>query len=558
MDERMHPPPSAPPDEGLGRGAAAVPQARGERDLLRAAAERHVDRSRPVPPLSLEELKAHAKAILRGAGSEERYQDFVTVLASNEIWRSSLASVPYDRRLLLLPQCLRAPSCAAPIDELGLICQHCGSCPIHEFKTEAEGLGYAVMVAEGTSVVMALIRTGRIQGIVGVGCLSTLEKMFPYMEAGATPGLAIPLLRNGCKDTDVDGDWVREAVRTRSAEAVSKQLDLETVRKEVGSWFAPESVESLLGPERGETDRIARGWLCRGGRRWRPLLVACACESLEDQKRPASGVSHVAVAVECFHKASLVHDDIEDRHATRYEQKTLHEAYGIPIALNVGDLLMGEGYRLLAECDASLEARLEMLRVASEAHRTLCRGQGAELYWMHAPSPLSSKKVIDIFRQKSAPPFYVALRLGAIFAGAGEAVDEVLRPYSEALGVAYQIRDDLLDFTGDADLQELRPSLLLALGWERASGETRERLAAIWQRRLKGSALPPEVREVLCGLEAEAEARRMLLEYKEEAISSLSLLENGTLKGLLRRLVARIFGDLEAAAGDHGDSALPS
>ena len=55
----------------------------------------------------------------------------------------------------------------------------------------------------------------------------------------------------------------------------------------------------------------------------------------------------VAVAIECFHKASLIHDDIEDNDAARYGEKTLHEEFGAAVALNVGDLLIGEGYRLI-------------------------------------------------------------------------------------------------------------------------------------------------------------------------------------------------------------------
>ena len=65
----------------------------------------------------------------------------------------------------------------------------------------------------------------------------------------------------------------------------------------------------------------------------------------------------VAVAVECFHKASLIHDDIEDNDALRYGEKTLHEEHGVAVALNVGDLLIGEGYRLLAEMQCASHIR---------------------------------------------------------------------------------------------------------------------------------------------------------------------------------------------------------
>ena len=60
--------------------------------------------------------------------------------------------------------------------------------------------------------------------------------------------------------------------------------------------------------------------------------------------------------MECFHKASLIHDDIEDDDAQRYGEPTLHVEHGVPVALNVGDLLIGEGYRLLAECERAAGA----------------------------------------------------------------------------------------------------------------------------------------------------------------------------------------------------------
>jgi geranylgeranyl diphosphate synthase, type II len=76
----------------------------------------------------------------------------VGVLLNNEVWREQLATVPYDRRLLLLPKCLRVEDkCPAPFDEFGLLCKQCGLCSIQDLQEEAERLGYAVLVAEGSA-----------------------------------------------------------------------------------------------------------------------------------------------------------------------------------------------------------------------------------------------------------------------------------------------------------------------------------------------------------------------------------------------------------------------
>jgi geranylgeranyl pyrophosphate synthase len=96
---------------------------------------------------------------------------------------------------------------------------------------------------------------------------------------------------------------------------------------------------------------------------------------------------------------------------------TLHAEHGVPVALNAGDLLIGEGYRLIGESEISDAQRAEMLLVSSVGQRELCRGQGAELVWAQNPKPLKSKQVLEIFRQKTAPAFEVALKLGASYAG---------------------------------------------------------------------------------------------------------------------------------------------
>jgi geranylgeranyl pyrophosphate synthase len=259
-------------------------------------------------------------------------------------------------------------------------------------------------------------------------------------------------------------------------------------------------------------------------------------------------IRKAAVAVECFHKASLIHDDIEDNDAERYGEKTLHEEYGVAVAINVGDLLIGEGYRLLASCHLSAEQRAAMIQIASAGQRELCRGQGAELCWARQPKPLTSLEVLDIFRKKTAPAFAVALHIGGIYAGvaAHEEVAEALDAYSESLGIAYQIRDDLSDLgqAGETnDIAGLRPSLLLATAFERAEGAPKAKLAERWQRMATTDSA--EIEALFKELKADDRCQDLLERYKEEAIRSLRDLESASLKGLLRRVLGKIFNDTE-------------
>lgn len=529
-----------------------IPQTTVERNHILQAVRHYVAEFNPIPPLPVEELKVHADRVVGMLKCDAIYRDYIGVLLNNEVWREPLASVPYERRLLLLPKCLRVESkCPAPFDEFGLLCKQCGLCTIQDLQAEAEKLGYATLVAEGSAIVMTLIQTGKIEAIVGVSCLSVLERAFPYMEAAAIPGVAIPLLQDDCIDTTVDLDWVWDYIHLTSDDQ-TRRLDLGALRDEVDSWFTPVSLELIMGPAAGQTETIAREWLMRAGKRWRPFLTAAAFQALrhEPGKPLPEDLKKVAVAVECFHKASLIHDDIEDGDALRYGEKTLHEEFGVPVALNVGDLLIGEGYRLIAASGVSAQQKAEMIGVAANGQRELCRGQGAELCWARTPNPLSQHQVLDIFRKKTAPAFEVALRLGALYAGIDqhEEVEGVLKTYSEALGIAYQIRDDLSDLgaSGETnDIAGLRPSLLLAVAHEKAKDAQKELLASVWRRQLPAGVTTPAVEALYAELHADARARTLLETYKEEAIRCLRDLQNPNLKGLLRRVLGKIFNDVE-------------
>jgi geranylgeranyl diphosphate synthase, type II len=288
-------------------------------------------------------------------------------------------------------------------------------------------------------------------------------------------------------------------------------------------------------------------------------------------------LKRLAIAVECFHKASLVHDDIEDEDDVRYGEATLHVDHGTAVALNVGDLLVGEGYRLIGECLSVPDRIGGMLRVASNGHRTLCLGQGAELVWTRNPQPLNSLQVLDIFRQKTAPAFDVALQLGALFAGdtrespsGGQPLEngrfngngshtqgadaprsgmgvmaELIAKYSESLGIAYQIRDDLDDLDNDEepdDILAMRPSLPLALLYERTKAKPEQRAVVerAWRRTASAEDLE-DVRRLMEEYDIRQRCQVLQESYKEEAIRALANIDSASLKGLLRRVISKIF-----------------
>jgi geranylgeranyl pyrophosphate synthase len=554
-------PPPVPPSLVRSRQPhPSIPQTKAERDALLEAVRRALAAEGAVPPLGMAELRRRAQSALVAAGLDgagDRYLDYAVVLVNNESWREGLAAVPFERRLLLMPKCLRVENrCPAPFDEFGLLCKQCGLCTIQDFQQEAERLGYAVLVAEGSALVMAMIQTGQIDAIVGVSCMPVLEKTFPFVEAAAIPAVAVPLLQDDCIDTTVDVDWVWEYIHLEAADA-SRRLDLGGLRDRVRSWFEPAALDAVMGPAVGHAEQVAREWLGVGGKRWRPFLAAAVAAALRSERdgptdRDEATVRAIAIAVECFHKASLVHDDIEDGDLERYGRPTLCGAEGVPVALNVGDLLIGEGYRLIAGSGLDAERIREAVREAASAQRLLCQGQGAELAWSRRPSQLASRQVLEIFRLKTAPAFDVALQLGAICAGRAGEVADVLRRFSEAVGIAYQIKDDLEDLIDDSGLAAMsssggapaRPSVVLALAAERARGADREMLAAVAGGAGHPEATPERLRSAIAEAKADEKAALLLESYKEQAVRSLEVLGDASLKGLLRRVLAKIFNEL--------------
>ena len=305
----------------------------------------------------------------------------------------------------------------------------------------------------------------------------------------------------------------------------------------------------LLRPKARKPKQLQwNGWLLteKGGV---PFSTACTVSALTtDTKIPVQNIQRIAVAVDCFHKASLIHDDIEDGDEIRYGQETLHAKYGIPVALNTGDLLIGWGYQLLSELDVHADLIAALINSASHAHRIMCLGQGEELVWSKNPRCLSSDQVLDIFRKKTSPAFDVALSLGAMLSGANDSELECLHQYSEAMGVAYQIRDDLEDYlVPGEDRHRLleRPSIIMALATEQAHGQSRHLLMRAWQE--------PDVREtefdvimaLFKDLEIDKNAHVLMTQTKTRAIDTLTHLQNTALKGLLRRVISKIFGDFD-------------
>ena len=422
---------------------------------------------------------------------------------NNQLWTDIIATIPHDRRLLMLPKCLsKHGECRGEYDEYGLLCHRCGRCLIPDLQDKAEQLGSLSLVAEGFTQVIELIENHVVDAVIGVSCLDSLEKAFPLLVSHAVPGLAIPLNDAGCINTHVDNCYMLELLSMSNPEQHTL-LHYEATRQQIDRWFSREELECVLGHPDNKTSEVCLDWMTRGGRRWRPYLLCAVYQSIMGETLLNEDVHRAAVAVECFHKASLIHDDIEDGDMSRYDQPTVNALYGDAYAINVGDALLGMGYRLLTQSN-----NMELVRLIAEAHASLCQGQGQELEWTANPRPVGLDFTLDIIRHKTVPAFEVSLMLGLACTGNHQHLRPMLHDYSEALGIAYQLKDDLEDVS-----QDRSPSAVLALRHEHPD----------WNDKA--------MRNELNG---------MIDQYKQQALDALNDLDCLELKRLLYQVTEKI------------------
>jgi geranylgeranyl diphosphate synthase, type II len=502
-----------------------VPETRELRDRVRAAAAEYakrIDRSRSLTRPAAQQM---SEELLRQLDLPESYLGFTMVALSNEFWRDQVQATDFKRRLLLLPHCLKnAEGCPADYDEFGLDCRKCGACSVADFKTKAEDLGYKVLVSEGTPIVLKIIVSGHVDAIVGVACLNVLEKAFDKILLAGIPCVAAPLLSSNCRSTSVDDDWVAELIELRTEPPQARTKTYVHLMRSAHELCAEPELSRLAPRARAAAaaadpltvhENIAYDWLAQGGKRSRPFITLAAYDALRGAPGTLSAesvalsdaVKRTALAIEAFHKASLVHDDIEDGDSFRYGRETLHRRHGVGTAINVGDYLIGLGYRLVARERKELggDCAADILNRLSDAHLKLAEGQGAELLWRDAAEKsLTALDALKIYALKTAPAFEAALYAGLRLAGPADLYEKQVTDFSKSLGIAFQILNDLKDWEPDGDnklvagqdILAARPTLLLALALEGSSAAERGELLALLTQRTEGAASSPIVERV--------------------------------------------------------------
>jgi geranylgeranyl pyrophosphate synthase len=516
-----------------------VPYDKEKRLEIRTLVEAFFRENKVIPPVNYETLYNFATALIEKQKWEERYRAFVMVCCGNLIWKPVVGAIPYNRRIMLLPQCLRnVKSCKAEKDELGLLCSECGACSISGFLKDAENLGYVALVTEGTTITTRLIESGKVDAVIGVGCMEVLQKMFASVTKFAIPSIGIPLITCGCVETLSDSEWIKEEIYHYREDPKIKLLNLNYLRNKTTSIFGKEQITRLMGPARNKTQKVAQESLLAGGQRLRPFFAVLAYEAFIKEPDP-SVLNLLALSVECFHKASLIHDDIEDNDDIRYGKETIHSKHGVPVAINTGDYLLGEGYRLIAESDLPADIIRESIKIISRGHTNLSIGQGTELLSIHAGEILSMEEMLGVFENKTAAAFKVSLLLGATVGGADTDAIASLENFSKFIGIAYQIKDDLSDYNGSkGDIEIRKFSALLSLLKEEVSSFDREQLKCSLEN--NNFTL---IYNLISVYEIQKKTELLLTSYLNEAKNCLENFSNLGLKLSLHEILGKTFKD---------------
>ncbi len=250
--------------------------------------------------------------------------------------------------------------------------------------------------------------------------------------------------------------------------------------------MALEKINALIGPDMKSVDAVIRQRLhsdvvlvrqvaeyiiSSGGKRLRPVLVLLAAGAMGYK-----GVNHheLAAVVEFIHTATLLHDDVVDESELRRGRETANNLFGNAASVLVGDFLYSRAFQMMVSV-----GNMRIMQVLADATNIIAEGEVLQLMNCH-DADVDEERYLQVIRYKTAKLFQAAARLGAILGGATPEVEEGLAAYGMHLGTAFQLVDDVLDYSADEvetgkhlgdDLAEGKPTLPLIYVMQNGSPE---------------------------------------------------------------------------------------
>jgi octaprenyl-diphosphate synthase len=219
--------------------------------------------------------------------------------------------------------------------------------------------------------------------------------------------------------------------------------------------------------------QVSRYIIAAGGKRLRPALLLLICGALGYK---GTQRFNLAAVVEFIHTATLLHDDVVDASALRRGNATANETFGNPASVLVGDFLYSRAFQMMVDAKS-----MRIMEVLANATNIIAEGEVMQLMNMHNAA-LDEAGYLHVIRSKTAKLFEASARVGAILAGADPVTEFACASFGQALGTAFQVIDDVLDYTGDAsvmgknlgdDLREGKTTLPLIAAMQRGTAEQR-------------------------------------------------------------------------------------
>ena len=227
---------------------------------------------------------------------------------------------------------------------------------------------------------------------------------------------------------------------------------------------------------------VSRYIIAAGGKRLRPSLLLLTCGALGYQGEQRF---NLAAVVEFIHTATLLHDDVVDASTMRRGNATANETFGNPASVLVGDFLYSRAFQMMVQAQD-----MRIMAVLADATNVIAEGEVLQLMNMHNAG-LDEAGYLQVIRSKTAKLFEASARVGAILANASADMEETCANYGQALGTAFQVIDDVLDYAGDAsvmgknlgdDLREGKATLPLIAAMQRGTSSQSETIQRAIER----------------------------------------------------------------------------
>lgn len=217
--------------------------------------------------------------------------------------------------------------------------------------------------------------------------------------------------------------------------------------------------------------QISHYIIAAGGKRLRPVVLLLMANALGYTGRQHH---NLAAVVEFIHTATLLHDDVVDESTLRRGRATANEAFGNPASVLVGDFLYSRAFQMMVDAN-----NMRVMQTLADATNVIAEGEVQQLMNMHDAS-LDEAGYLYVIRSKTAKLFEASSRLAALLVNAPPEIEAACAAYGQALGTAFQVIDDVLDYAGDAaelgknigdDLREGKATLPLIIGMQRGNAE---------------------------------------------------------------------------------------